>query len=117
MLSSTATASGELATVNHGMETMSETHYCNGTYLSLRGGGTFRGHLLPGLLFIFWGLWWTYHIFRSQLQRRICGDSFLSQGWYPGLNRWTWALEPVLKVFGPPLGILVELRLDHPYFL
>ena len=99
------------------METMSQTHYCNGTALSLKGGGTWRGHFIPGMFFVGWGVWWTFHIFRLHLLQALSGDRFVSQAWYPGLWRRLWAIEPAHKFLGTPFGILVELWLDHPYFL
>ncbi|BDA43063.1 probable transmembrane protein 45B at N-terminal half [Coccomyxa sp. Obi] len=41
------------------------------------------------------------------------GSHYKSRAWWPGL----YAIEPLLKIFGPPIGILVELRLDHSEFL
>lgn len=96
---------------------MMDTHNCDGSPLSLHGGGTWGGHFVPGLIFVSWGLWWMYHTFRLHILHRTYGDSFASQGWYTGLTWWCRYLEPFLKVFGGPVGILVELRLDHSYFL
>ncbi|KAK9813843.1 hypothetical protein WJX73_001440 [Symbiochloris irregularis] len=100
------------------MDAMTHTHECDGTPMTLHGGGTWHGHVYPGIIFLGWGLWWTYHTFRLQLRSRQLGDApFQSQPWYAASLRCLWAIEPVLKTFGAPFGILVELRLDHTSFL
>lgn len=86
---------------------------CDGSVYQMYGGGTWKGHVLPGLVFFVWALWWTVQIYRAHLLGIADGSGYRSRAWWPGL----WHIEPLLKIFGPPLGILVELRLDHSEFL
>ena len=105
--------------LDRSLETMEHTQYCNGTALSLHGGGTWRGHFGPGVVFLVWGLWWAFHAARVHLRSRFSGQgSYSSQAWYhAALPGWFWLAEPALKAFGSPFGILTELRFDHPHFL
>ena len=75
------------------------------------GGGTWKGHMVPGVVFVCWALWWASQAFRSYL-RRERSISYESKAWWRGF----WCIEPVLKVFAG-FGVLVELRLDHDSFL
>ena len=52
--------------------------------------------------------------FRRQLQSQSTGKAFRSKPWYPCLcgGRWLYAVEPFLKLLGPPIGISVELYFD-----
>jgi hypothetical protein len=86
---------------------------CDGTVYDIQGGGTWKGHVWPGLIFVFWALWWAVQSFRAYLQGRADGSGYRSRAWWPGL----YMLEPMLKIIGPPFGILIELRLDHTEFL
>ncbi len=83
---------------------------CDGSVYDMYGGGTWKGHVWPGIVFVFWGLWWAMCAFRCHVRE---GSQFRSRAWWPGLC----AIEPLLKIFGPPIGVLVELRLDHSEFL
>ena len=37
---------------------------CSGEPFMMIGGGTWRGHVIPGAFFLLWGLWWgiSYHL-------------------------------------------------------
>ena len=87
----------------------------------MMGGGTWKGHSVPGVVFVCWALWWAFQAFRSFIRNTYMHSdviraetlSYESRAWWRGF----WGIEPVLKVFGPPVGILAELRLDHDSFL
>lgn len=83
---------------------------CDGSVYDMYGGGTWKGHVWPGVVFLFWGLWWAVRAFRCHVRE---GSHYRSKAWWPGM----YAIEPLLKLFGPPIGVLVELRLDHSEFL
>ncbi len=82
---------------------------CDGTEFQMHQTGTWKGHFLPGLIFLSWGIWWTVRAFRSFHTSRLEGLQYYSRAWWSGC----WSAEPLLKIFGPPIGILIELWLDH----
>ena len=89
-------------------------HTCDGSEYEMSGGGTWKGHVYPGVVFVCWALWWAFQAFRSyriSKAKRIRYES--TAIWW----RAICGIEPVLKVVGPPIGVLVELRLDHDKFL
>ena len=51
---------------------------------------------------------------RRQLQSQSTGKVFKSKPWYPCFagGRWLYAVEPFLKLLGPPIGISMELYFD-----
>ena len=98
--------------------------------------GSFLGHAVPGTLFLLLSLWWYLgaliqnshprHTSRSLLgsehgtaprRKRRC--KFNQQVWYScqGSLLSRIPLEPILKVSGAILGILLELFPDHEYAL
>lgn len=83
---------------------------CDGSVYDMYGGGTWKGHVWPGIIILCWGLWWATNAFRAHFRE---GSNYKSRGWWRGL----YAMEPLLKIIGPPIGILTELRLDHSEFL
>ncbi len=70
------------------------------------------GHLLPGAVFIVWGLWWACGAARLAA-RAGARRPYRARAWHPGPRPRLRLLEPALKVAGPALGIAVELWLDH----
>eukprot|EP00884_Botryococcus_braunii_P009822 jgi/Botrbrau1/18841/Bobra.177_2s0006.1 len=84
-------------------------HYdCNGNPVS-HSTGSYKGHVWPGFIFIAWALhWWLSAVVISKKDR-----SHVSRGWYPPLIRGLTFAESILKIFGPFLGLAMELRLDH----
>ena len=88
------------------------TLLCDGTEIQ-NGSGTWKGHFLPGLIFLVWGIWWAVRSFRTHQVARLVGLEYRSKGWYSGC----WSAEPLFKVLGPPVGILTELWLDHDHIL
>ena len=83
---------------------------CDGSKYDMYGGGTWKGHFWPGFIFLFWGFWWAMRAFRAHARD---SSKYRSRAWWPGL----YLIEPLLKIFGPPVGVLVELRFDHSEFL
>ena len=93
---------------------------CHGDeYLVALSGGTYKGHFIPAMIFLCWGLWWALQA-SSRHQRAVltgAPESTEALGWYEFSCCWFRLTEPLLKAFGSPLGILMELRLDHPRWL
>lgn len=89
---------------------------CDGSLHELSGGGTWKGHVYPGIVFMCWALWWAIQAFRSYHVTKARGVSYHSRGWWRDFS-WTWGIEPVLKAIGPPIGVAVELWIDHDSFL
>ncbi len=82
---------------------------CNGTEFHMHQTGTWKGHFIPGVIFLGWGLWWAVRAFRTFHKSRLTGYRYQSKAWWTGC----YSIEPMLKIFGPPVGILIELWLDH----
>jgi hypothetical protein len=79
--------------------------------------GSWGGHVLPGVLFLVLGLWWTLASAASFHQKRR--TPFRSQPWWPftpaaatQYNRLVM-LEPLLLTALPLAGVFVELYF-HP---
>ena len=77
--------------------------------------GRFLGHVLPGVLFVFVGVWWTIQIFRRFYKNFFKGKNFgTSPGYYGTVTfsvHTTWCsldLESFSMLFGCALGFLVE---------
>jgi hypothetical protein len=89
-------------------------HYlCDGTMVG-HGGGSWKGHVWPGTIFILWALhWWGRAVHLS----KKTGKGHVARSWYPGYWRCIRVLEPALKTFGPLLGLGMELRFDHTEWL
>ncbi|MDT8342253.1 MAG: DUF716 domain-containing protein [Longimicrobiales bacterium] len=64
----------------------------------MRMSGTFQGHVLPGVLFLFWAAWWTFRLVRSR------GAEAYTKGL---LERGLFM--PVAKVVLPVIGVVGEL--------
>ena len=88
-------------------------HDCQGSEDMFIGDGTWKGHFWPGLVFTCWALWWAWQSFACYHRGKRDGSGYVSRAWWQGC----WSLEPLLKILGPPIGVLVELRLDHDRFL
>ncbi|KAL4520062.1 hypothetical protein Ndes2526B_g01391 [Nannochloris sp. 'desiccata'] len=90
---------------------------CDGSVAGMKGG-TWKGHVGPGILFIIWGSWWAYSVlsylvFSSKHHRRP-SQNYISKSWYPMPFRWLYYTEPILKIILPLFYVSVELYLDHP---
>ena len=77
--------------------------------------GSFAGHVLPGVLFLLLGVWWTIQIFR-RFYKSLCKG--INSGKYPGyygtatfplgFRRCSVDLESYVMLFSCALGLLVE---------
>lgn len=87
----------------------------DGTYYYNHGG--YLGHILPGVFFIIWGVWWMIATFNTYLRCASARKGFVSRPWYLAFFGPTWLrtipLEPLIKVILPSIGILGELWLGH----
>lgn len=84
-----------------------------------RAFGSWKGHMLPGALFVFWGTWTAVHFFRAYLlaaRSRGRHGEYTARAWYEVPSRYLRLFEPVCKVLGPCFCILMELYLDHPAY-
>ena len=72
------------------------------------------GHVIPGLWFLGWGLYWAQASFRRQIRSQHSGRQYLSKPWYPMmlLGGWLYAAEPFLKSIAAPIGLSIELYFD-----
>ena len=83
------------------------------------GGGTWIGHVGPGLLFLLWGLWWTVNIFLSKFRQTASGKTQGCSGYYPSpwrharSLRWVRHWEAITMVWGPFFMVWLELKGDH----
>jgi hypothetical protein len=75
--------------------------------------GSYRGHVLPGSMFLIWSVWWTLNLMARYLICQKTKRQFISRPWFFWKWRPTVLVEPLLKILLPGLGILVELRLGH----
>ena len=80
--------------------------------------GSFRGHALPGSLFIFFGLWWMFHVildYAASLKKGREESRSSTGSWrrLPSKRLRNIPLEPLLKFFGPLAGIIGELSPIH----
>ncbi|KAI3426436.1 hypothetical protein D9Q98_008804 [Chlorella vulgaris] len=90
---------------------------CNGDH-SDPHKGSWKGHVLPGCVFIIWGAWWSWCILTSYICHRESGRPYRSRAWFPlrlpgRVRRSLWFLEPALKIAVPAVGVSLELLLDH----
>ncbi len=89
-----------------------------GTVL-LNGGGTWIGHVGPGLVFVLWGLWWTVNMFLANFRQSVVGRLYCSGSYYPSPWRHARSVrcfkhwEAVTMVWGPIFMVWLELRGDH----
>ena len=87
----------------------------------LNSGGTWIGHVGPGLLFLLWGLWWTVNIFLAHLRQSghalrkpFSCSSYYPSPWIQGrLFGWTRHWEAVTLTWGPLFMVWLELKGDH----
>ncbi|KXZ43715.1 hypothetical protein GPECTOR_82g249 [Gonium pectorale] len=85
---------------------------CDGEPL-MTEGGSWIGHVLPGVVFILWGLHWMQGIYRNYFNsRRLKGQEYRAQ-----TTHSLWKLPPcsesVCKAFLPCLAISIELFFAH----
>lgn len=74
-----------------------------GTVL-LNGGGTWIGHVGPGLVFLLWGLWWTVNMFLANFRQSAVGKLYCSSSYYPSPSRAINALFQALGGTDDGLG-------------
>lgn len=97
---------------------------CDGT-LDPGHYGSWQGHMLPGLLFVLWGAWMAYSSFQLYLastvtttgKGRRATKPYAARSWNKAPWRSLALLEPCLKMVFVVLGLLTELRLDHPAYV
>ena len=72
------------------------------------------GHVIPGSLFLLWGLYWAQASFRRHIKSQHSGRGYISKPWYPVLapGSFLFALEPFLKLISAPIGLSIELYFD-----
>ncbi len=72
------------------------------------------GHVIPGLLFLTWGLYWAQASFRRHISSQHSNKPYSSKSWYPCnlAGRWLFCLEPFLKCLAAPIGLSIELYFD-----
>ncbi len=102
--------------------------------------GSLAGHVLPGCLFVVFGVWWVFislwtHLSRSRsvsssrpkgakgkLKRQSSGMSYLKYKRDHDLSRKSWLpqpfwsrvqLEPVIKIILPLIGVVIEAFFDE----
>lgn len=89
--------------------------------------GSFVGHVIPGVFFVIYGLWWTVktnlnYFYRRGASTRQVQHSRNAQKREHELNKRSWlplpgcprlALEPFFKVLLPLAGMLGELLVDN----
>ena len=78
--------------------------------------GSWGGHVLPGALFLIWGVWWALSASARWHHGARARDAFVARAWWPLAPARTggWrSLEPRLKAALPALGVFVELYF-HP---
>lgn len=89
-----------------------------GTVL-LNGGGTWIGHVGPGLVFLLWSVWWTVDMFLANFRhtaagKPYCSNSYNTSRWRHGQSlRWLKHCEAVGMVCGPAFMVWLELKGDH----
>lgn len=75
------------------------------------GAGTYVGHVLPGILFVVWGGWWTCNAcLRAAVSH---SGGFTSLSWYKMPVKGMGLGEPVLKIVLPLIALSMELYFDH----
>lgn len=97
---------------------------CDGT-LDPGHYGSWQGHMLPGLIFAFWGAWMAYSAFKQYLASSVVPSAkgrgtrrpYTARAWYKSPWRNAVLVEPCFKLVAVFLGLLTELRLDHPAYV
>eukprot|EP01023_Acetabularia_acetabulum_P029395 TRINITY_DN27742_c0_g1_i7.p1 TRINITY_DN27742_c0_g1~~TRINITY_DN27742_c0_g1_i7.p1 ORF type:complete len:311 (+),score=36.25 TRINITY_DN27742_c0_g1_i7:184-1116(+) len=82
---------------------------CSGQEVE-HGGGSWEGHILPGILFFSWGVWILLNVLYNyvSVQFNPNNKSVKNRAWYP-LKYKNFPLEPLLVILGTSLGIPSEL--------
>ena len=70
------------------------------------------GHVIPGAVFIVWGVGWAANVCCAYLWRSS-RRRYVARAWYPMPLAALRYAEPVLKLLLPPLAISIELYWDH----
>lgn len=85
----------------------------------LNGGGTWIGHVGPGLVFLLWGLWWTANVFLTSFRQNAAGKpyscrAYYSSPWYHArIVRYLRHWEAITMIWGPLFMVWLELKGDH----
>lgn len=100
------------------------SYACNGAIWH-GDGGSWIGHMLPGLIFLAWGAHTALASFTKYI---IDPSSYHAASFWPFFGSLLLPmpsrtagtlldlLEPALKVIGPPIAMLFELWLGHPQY-
>merc|ERR1712106_617703 len=79
--------------------------------------GTFLGHFLPGMAFIFLATWWSFNSSWRYWRSRMTGKPFLNKAAYQGSDKIP--LETIFKVLGLTTHVASEIITgydgDHTY--
>lgn len=89
------------------------TWRCDGE-TNMWDGGSWVGHLLPGLAFLVWATHWMIGVFHVYFESQVRNQPYHSRACYslPGLPA-SWRIEAVLKILAAPIAISAELYLAH----
>jgi hypothetical protein len=85
---------------------------CDGQWY-WKKGGTLKGHVLPGMLFMLWGSWWAFHILRFYVLRG--GRNFRGRSFWPAPK--IPVLEPLLRMVACSIGAAMEIWGDHDKYM
>lgn len=91
---------------------MDHTEYeCDGSRFT-GTGGSYIGHVFPGMVFVIWSTHWMLSIFKSYFARGP--ENYRSRCWHKlFFLEKDIPLEPVVKVVFPLLAMVLELYLAH----
>jgi hypothetical protein len=81
-----------------------------------------QGHIGPGLLLVFWGLCTTIGVLQRYMltvqHKGKSRTSYMSRAWHPlPFLPTPLLIEPMLKLCGGVIAMMVELRLDHDSYM
>ncbi|CAG5134137.1 unnamed protein product [Candidula unifasciata] len=81
--------------------------------------GDLKGHLLPGSLFIVYGLWWAIGAIKRFLVCRKTGTRYISTATFP--CPWScgrvgsWPIEAIIKIILSSFGMFAEITFNLPH--
>ena len=83
------------------------------------GGGTWIGHVGPGLVFLLWGLWWSANLLLTNFRQSAAGIPYCCQSYYSlpwrhaQVPLWLKHREALTMIWGPLVMVCIELKGDH----
>uniref|UniRef100_A0A0B6ZZ84 Transmembrane protein 45B n=1 Tax=Arion vulgaris TaxID=1028688 RepID=A0A0B6ZZ84_9EUPU len=81
--------------------------------------GDLKGHLLPGSLFLLYGIWWCIGALRRYLMCRKAGTRYISTATFPFPcscgKLGTWPIEGIAKIALPAFGMIAEIAFNLPH--